>query len=100
MILYSATINIDNEVHERFLSWMRTNYIPLVVQSGLLVESKILKLLTELDNGGTTYSFQYYLKCMEDYKKLEREIFPALQSSLYENFQSKYVEFTTLLEVL
>jgi hypothetical protein len=100
MILYSATINIDNEVHDQFLRWMRSNYIPAIIQSGLIVESKILKLLTELDNGGTTYSFQYYLNTMDDYNQLENVVMPSLKNDLHHLYQSKYVEFTTLLEVI
>jgi hypothetical protein len=100
MIIYSITINIDNEVHEDFLRWMKNNYIPALIQSGLIVENKILKLLTELDNGGVTYSFQYYLNRMEDYKQLENEVIPPLKNSLFNLFQSRYVEFTTLLEII
>ena len=100
MIIYSVTINIDNEVHDQWFKWMRSNYIPSLLNSGLIVENKILRLLTEVDNEGTTYSFQYYLKNMDDYKQLESSFIPALQNSLYDLYQNRYVEFTTLLEVV
>jgi hypothetical protein len=100
MILYSVTINIENEVHDEWLSWMKNNYIPTLVKSGLIVENKILRLLTEVDNEGTTYSFQYYLKEMAHYKQLENTLIPDLQNSLYGLYKNKYVEFTTLLEVI
>jgi hypothetical protein len=100
MIIYSVTISIDNEVHDQWFKWMKNNYIPDLLSSGLIVENKILKLLTEVDNQGTTYSFQYYLNNMNDYNQLEHTILPAVQNSLYDLYKNRYVEFTTLLEVV
>jgi hypothetical protein len=100
MIIYNVTINIDNEVHDQWFKWMKNNYIPGLLNSGLIIENKILKLLTEVHNEGTTYSFQYSLKSMDDYKQLESSLIPALQHSLYDLYQNRYVEFTTLLEVV
>jgi hypothetical protein len=100
MIIYSVTINIDNKVHDQWLKWMKNNYIPVLLNSGLIIENKILRLLTEVDNEGTTYSFQYYLNSIEDYKQLEHTFLPAIQNSLYDLYKNMYVEFTTLLEVV
>ena len=100
MIIYSVTINIDNTVHDQWFKWMKDNYIPVLLNSGLIIENKILRLLTEVNNEGTTYSFQYYLNSMDDYKKLEHTFLPAIQNSLYDLYKNSYVEFTTLLEVV
>jgi hypothetical protein len=100
MILYSVTINIENDVHDEWLTWMTTQHVPEVLQTGLFVENRILKLLNEYDNGGTTYSFQYYLKNMEDYNKYQQLHDLHIQTSIEQRYKNKYVAFRTLLEVI
>lgn len=100
MILYSVTINIDNDVHDQWLHWMRNEHVPDVLNTGLFVDHKMLRLLTEVDNGGTTYSFQYYLNSMEDYIRYETDHAPRLQAEHANKYRDKFVAFRTILEVL
>jgi hypothetical protein len=100
MILYSVTVNIENEVHDEWLHWMREEHVPDVLRTGLFVDNKILRLLTEVENSGTTYSFQYYLRSMEDYIIYQNEHAERLQAEHSARFKDKFVAFRTLLEVV
>lgn len=100
MILYSVTINIENTVHDEWLQWMKNEHVPNVLETGLFVDNKILRLLTEIDNGGVTYSFQYYLKSMEDYIVYQNEHADRLQGEHMKRYKDKFVAFRTILEVL
>ena len=100
MILYSVTVNIDNGVHDEWLHWMKTEHIPDVLKTGLFVDNKILRLLTEVGNGGVTYSFQYYLRSMEDYVTYQERHAPRLQAEHARRYPDKFVAFRTLLEVV
>jgi hypothetical protein len=100
MILYSITINIDHQVHEEWLAWIKNEHIPDMLATGLFVENKVLRLLNEFDNGGITYSFQYYLNSMEDYIRYETEHASRLQNEHMKKFRDRFVTFQTLLEVV
>jgi hypothetical protein len=100
MILYNVTINIEPDVHEEWLEWMQEAYIPHLLTSGLILDNKILRLLYEIENAGITYAFQYYLKNVEDCQKLEIEFINPIQKELSKKFHNKFVDFTTLLEVI
>ncbi len=100
MILYSVTVNIDNGVHDEWLHWMKTEHIPDVLKTGLFVDNNILKLLTEVGNGGVTYSLQYYLRNMEDYETYQAQHAPRLQAEHAQRYREKFVAFRTLLEVV
>lgn len=100
MILYNVTINIDDNVHHEWFQWMREHHIPNILLTGLFLDVKILKLLTEIENGGTTYSFQYFLNSMEDYDKYELDYAIALRAEHDSHYRGKYVSFQTLLEVI
>ena len=101
MILYSITININKEFQEEWVNWMKEIHIPAVLQSGLILENKILKLLTEVgESEGTTFSYQYFLSDMTALEKFQAEFEPSIDSLLYNKFQGKFVEFRTVLEVV
>jgi hypothetical protein len=98
MILYSVTVNIDRQVEQDWLQWMKAVHIPEVMDTGLPMSYKLLRLLTEIENEGTTYSCQYYFQTMEDYFTYDKLHSPALQQKHHFRFQNKYVAFRTLLE--
>jgi hypothetical protein len=100
MILYSVTINIDNQAHDEWLTWMKNQHVPDMLATGLFVDNKILRLLNEYDNGGVTYSFQYYLNSMEDYIHYETEHASHLQEEHDGRYKDKFVTFRTILEVI
>ena len=100
MILYNITINIDNEVHDEWMKWMKDTYIPHVLETKLFVDHKIFQLFNEEPNGGTTYAFQFFLKNREDYEIYQKEFDAALQSSLNSKFRGKFVDFKTLLKLV
>lgn len=101
MILYNITINIEKEVQEEWLDWMKRVHIPSILNTGLFNENKILKLLTEVDESiGITYSFQYFLPDKTSLEKFQREFEPLIDSALYKKYQNKFVEFRTVLEII
>ena len=100
MILYSVTVNVDADINEEWLSWMQRVHIPKVIATGFFVEHKILKLLTEVENNGVTYSVQYYLNNMDAYNTYANDHAPTLQKEHSLRYEGKFVAFRTLLEVI
>lgn len=99
MIIYSVTINIDNEVHDDWLKWIKEVHIPDVMRTGLFTESRIMKLLN-VDDEGTTYAIQYTARSMKDYERYQEEFAPALQAQHTQRYRDKFVAFRSLLEVM
>jgi hypothetical protein len=99
MIIYNVTINIENDVHDEWLKWMREVHVPEVMNTGLFIENKICKLLVE-EEQGITYSFQYTAKNRNDYDSYQREHAPRLQADVKKKYEGKFVAFRSLLEVI
>ena len=55
MILYNITINIDYDVHDEWLEWMKQVHIPQVLKTGLFIENRICQIHAE-EEGGRSYS--------------------------------------------
>lgn len=100
MILYNTTINIDEDVHEQWLGWMKTFYIPLLMQTGYFVDKKLLQILDEEANGGVTYCLQLFLNEKEDFEEYQKKFYPTHFDLFNKKYHNKYVNFTTLLNVL
>jgi hypothetical protein len=98
MLLHNITFNVENNIHDQWLNWMRNNFVPAVMATKLPRKSLIMRLLTEIDNNGMTYSFQFYFEEMEDFMSYEMNFRSKIMNDMHQVFQGKYVMFSTLLE--
>jgi hypothetical protein len=98
MILYNVTINIDPEVHDEWLGWMKQVHIPDVLQTGLFTEGRIMRVLSAASDEGHTYSVQYLLESMDHFREYEQKYAAALRQAHTERYRDKFVAFRTLLE--
>ena len=99
MILYNVTVNIDDDVHDEWVEWMKEVHIPNVLATGMFVESKMARILAE-EAGGKAYSIQYFAKSMNEYGKYMEEFAPKLRDEHEAKFAGKSVAFRTLLQVV
>ena len=99
MILYNVTVNIDNDVHDEWLDWMKTVHIPEVLNTGFFIENKICRILAEED-GGSSYAIQYLCKSTEAFEEYQNNHAPALQQKHIEKYAGKFGAFRTILEIV
>ncbi|MCC6251142.1 MAG: DUF4286 family protein [Bacteroidia bacterium] len=99
MIIYNVTINIDKDIHEEWLDWMRKEHIPEVMDTGHFTTFKICKILGD-EETGINYAIQYTAYNMEQYELYRDNFSGVLQKKVTDKFPGKFVAFRTLLEVL
>jgi hypothetical protein len=99
MIVYNVTVNIDHEVHDTWLEWMKEVHIPDVMATGLFTESRMFRVLAE-DEGGLTYAVQYTAADMAHYERYRDEHAPRLQADAQAMYGGRFAAFRTLLEVV
>jgi len=98
MILYNETVGIDLPIEREWLAWMKSTYIPKVMKTGMFVEFKIYKVLTNEDEETVSYSVQYFAKSMDQVEKYLDVFAPVLIEELREKFKDHHAAFRTLLE--
>ena len=98
MILYNVTINVEDSVHQEWLSWMKEIHIPEVMKTARFTSSRIFRVLGDEDSGGKTYSVQYSCNSMNEFLEYERNHAQALRAEHTAKFKDKVVSFRTLLE--
>ncbi|WKK75653.2 DUF4286 family protein [Marivirga salinae] len=100
MIIYNVTVNVEKEVEEVWVNWMKETHIPEILATGLFHEHKMLRLLNETEGEGETYAVQYFTDELDKLEKYMSEEAPRLRDEHYKKFQDKCVSFRTFLETV
>jgi Domain of unknown function (DUF4286) len=99
MIIYNVTINVEDDAHDAWLSWMKETHIPDVMSTGMFLDFNFSKLLSRQDDEtGETYVIQYLCESIEKYERYQSQFAPGLQADTQKMFGGKFVAFRTLME--
>ncbi len=99
MVLYNVTINIDDDVEQDWIRWMKEEHIPEVMETGFFVENRMMKMLSESpDETGKTYAIQYMAQSLDDIETYLEKDAPKLQKQGIIRYGTKMAAFRTVLE--
>jgi hypothetical protein len=99
MLIYNVTVNIEDEVHDEWLNWMKTVHIPAVLRSNCFSHHYFTKLISRQDDEtGVTYAIQYHCKSENDFATYQRDYAPDLQAEHSKKYEGKFVAFRSILE--
>ena len=99
MIIYNITVNVENDIRDEWLQWMKTVHIPNVMKTKYFIENMICKVLVD-EEQGTTYSIQYTCDSVRDYEEYKKLHASRLQKEVADKYGQKQVSFRTLLEII
>ncbi len=99
MILYNVTINIDDDVEQDWIHWMKQEHIPEVMETGYFSEYRMLRMLSESpDETGSTFAIQYVAENLGDVEEYLEKAAPKLQKQAIIRYGTKLAAFRTVLE--
>ena len=58
MLIYNTTFQVDEDVHDNFMIWIKESYIPEVQKHGALKAPRICRILSHREEG-SAYSLQW-----------------------------------------
>jgi Domain of unknown function (DUF4286) len=101
-VIYNVTINVDDDIHQDWLEWMKKIHIPEVMQTGLFEGFRVLRVITPLgeEDPGTTYAIQYTLSDIKHFLAYTEQYAKELREKAHKRYGEKVVAFRTLLEVV
>jgi len=79
---------------------MKDEYFPFVLDTGLLQEVKLFRLLNETENQGYTYSVQFFSESLDKINEYLENFAPEITDRHNLLFKYKHVSFMTILESL
>lgn len=99
MYIYNVTINVENDIHQKWLDWMKTIHIPAMLATNKFSKALMTKVMVEEQMGGITYSVQYTTESKQTLEKYYTQDAPTLRAQ-GKAFEGKYIAFRTELEVI
>jgi len=99
MHIYNVTINIEEQIHQKWVQWMKSEHIPAMLATGKFSAALMTRVLIEEEMGGATYSVQYRTDSKETLQKYYADDAPTLRAHGKE-FEGKFVAFRTELEII
>lgn len=99
MYIYNVTINIQEDVHEEWVDWMKTEHIPEMLNTGKFTKALMTRVMVQEEMGGMTYSVQYTTANKEMLQRYYDENAAVLRSRT-KPFEGKFVAFRTEMEVI
>lgn len=99
MYIYNVTINIQEDVHDKWLRWMKEEHIPEMLNTGKFSKALMTRVMVKEEMGGITYSVQYTTKSKELLQKYYDEDADVLRGKT-KAFEGKFVAFRTELEIV
>lgn len=99
MYIYNVTTNIAEDVHDRWVEWMKTEHIPEMLETGKFSKALMTRVMVNEEMGGITYSVQYTTTNKEMLQRYFDENAAVLRSRT-KPFEGKLVAFRTEMEVV
>jgi len=99
MIIYNVTINVQEDIHDKWMKWMKEEHIPDMLQTKKFQKALMTKVMVQEPMGGITYSVQYTAESKEMLERYYNENAEEMRSKS-KPFEGKFVAFRTELEVI
>jgi len=98
MLLYNVTYGVDKEIEKEWIAWMKSYYLPAMLNTGLFIDYKMYKILSHEDEGSVSYSIQCFSNKIEDVLLYLNEFAPKLVEEHRIRYKDQHVAFNTLLD--
>ncbi len=99
MIIYNVTINVQEDIHDKWIKWMKEEHIPDMLDTKKFQKALMTKVMVQEPMGGITYSVQYTTESKEMLERYYSENATEMRSKS-KPFEGKFVAFRTELEVI
>lgn len=99
MLIYNTTFQVDAEIHDHFLIWVKEYYMAEIEKYGALQTPRICRILSHRDEG-SSYSLQWEVENSAVLHRWHQEQGVMLNDEMMKVFKDKVVCFPTLMEVI
>lgn len=98
MIVYNTTFHAHKDQSERFVDWLRSDYVPAAIADGRLSQPRLTLVLNAEESDGLNYSLQFSAADIDTLRAWYEETGDDLLAALTKRFGHSVAGFTTLLE--
>ena len=98
IMILNTTYLVGNEIEQRFLNWLRSTYVPEALETNLVFDARLMKVLTS-EEEGVSYSLQFSSKNVHDLNSFKKVFFSQKELAIREQFGERVLYFSTILKL-
>ncbi|MBS1748418.1 MAG: DUF4286 family protein [Bacteroidetes bacterium] len=100
MIVYNITTKLTWAIAEDWLAWQKKEHIPEMLNTGLITEYKIFRLLEQDEEEGPTFTMQFFFASWENYDTYIRVFAAALKAQALSLWNDQFIAFKTVMQLV
>lgn len=97
MLLFNVTVIVDENSAADFLSWMKQNHIPQLMETDCFVSHRFLQI-KDSPNEGLSFCVQFIAENEASHQRFLDLHEQAFIAAMYNRYPQKLVTFSTLME--
>jgi hypothetical protein len=98
MLIVNTTYQVSKLKEEDWKKWVKSEYIPDVTKTGLLIHPHFYSLLVETEPDTKSYALQFEVKDLDTLEEWFQKYGTEMQKTMSDQFQEQVLGFTTLME--
>ncbi|RYY08176.1 MAG: DUF4286 family protein [Sphingobacteriaceae bacterium] len=99
MFIYNITILIEESIEQKWLSWIKINYIQTVMETGFFQSYQLLQV-TDSPNEGLTYCLQFRTNEISSLQSYQSLYAAQIESEHMQAFQNQLVTFSSNMKTI
>ena len=100
MLIYNVTVKVDWSIHDEWVTWMKNEHLPEMVNTGCFTNSQLLRLLDTDEKDGATYAAQYFAEARSDYDRYITGHSASIREKYNKKWGDKVLAFRSLMQVV
>ncbi len=100
MIVYNVTIKVHDAIKKEWLTWLKEEHIPDVLNTGCFTGATILQLLEVDDSEGPTYAIQYKAESKALYNRYIENFAGIMRQRSFDKWGGQFIAFRSVMQVV
>ena len=100
MFVYNVTIKVQDSIKNEWLTWLKEEHIPEVIDTGCFKQATILQLLETDDAEGPTYAIQYPAESKAMYNQYIEKFAGIMRQKSFDKWGDKFIAFRSVMQVV
>lgn len=98
MLIFNTTFHVEDEVKEKYLTFLKETYIPESINSGFLHQPRFASIHVQHELNGSSYSLQFCVKNIDTLNYWLSQGGQVLEEKMTQMFGQKVLRFVTLMD--
>jgi len=100
MIIYNVTTKVDSAIQYEWLTWLKEEHIPDILNTGCFSKANILLLLETDDSEGPTYAIQYHSESKALYNRYIEKFSGIMRQKSFDKWGNQFIAFRSVMQVV